>query len=134
LMGNIYGDEIVQKLTFADTSLPKNHSTKSSGIQSVEDMGAVSTGYTLFQNYPNPVSEKTSIGYSLPVSSYIKLKVYDICGRTIKTLIEGQQNEGTYRVIWDCRDANGERITPGIYFHCLTAGDFTESKKMIVIE
>jgi len=102
------------------------------GTQSVTETTFSSATYALLQSYPNPAYEKTSISYSIPIPAYTTLKIYNLSGQLIKNLVETQQNEGTYTVVWDCTSTDGEKVPPGIYFCCLTACNYTENKKIIV--
>lgn len=83
--------------------------------------------YSLSQNYPNPVNPNTVISYQLPVNNFVTLKVYDILGREVETLVNKELKAGTYEVAWD-----GSKYSSGIYLYKLTVGDFTETKKMIL--
>jgi hypothetical protein len=82
--------------------------------------------FKLEQNYPNPFNPSTVIGYQLPVSSNVTLKVYDLLGREIATLVDEYRPTGSYEVKF-----NTEGLTSGIYFYTLQAGTFAETKKMI---
>lgn len=86
--------------------------------------------YTLSQNYPNPFNPKTIISYSMGISSYAKLKVYDVLGNEVKTLVDKKQNAGTYEVEFD-----GTGLSSGIYFYTLQvssdAGIYSDTKKLI---
>jgi outer membrane protein assembly factor BamB len=84
--------------------------------------------YSLFQNYPNPLNPTTVISYQLPVISRVSLKVFDILGREVAVLVNEEKSAGTYRAIWD---ANG--MPSGVYFYLLTAGSFTETKKLVLM-
>jgi hypothetical protein len=84
--------------------------------------------FKLYQNYPNPFNPTTKIRYSVPRSSNVTIKVYDILGNEIATLVNGEQEAGTYEVEFDAA------ILPsGIYFYKLQAGLFVETKKMILL-
>jgi hypothetical protein len=85
--------------------------------------------YSLLQNYPNPFNPSTTIGYSLAKESFVQLKIYDVLGREIKTLIDEKESVGTYNVHFDASDLNS-----GIYFYRIAAGGFVESKKMILLK
>ncbi len=85
--------------------------------------------YTLEQNYPNPFNPATVIRYSLPARGRVVLKVYDMLGREVKTLIDEIQDAGSRSTSWD---ADG--MPSGIYFCRLTAGEFTETKKMVLMK
>ena len=83
--------------------------------------------YSLMQNYPNPFNPVTTIGYQLPVSDYVRLIIYDLNGRELKTFADGEQQAGYYEIEWNASD-----YSSGVYFYKLQAGDYTESRKMIL--
>ncbi len=85
--------------------------------------------FVLNQNYPNPFNPTTTIGYQLPISGYLTLKVYNLLGQEVATIFEGVQSAGNYSVTFD---ANG--LTGGIYFYQLKAGNFVENKKFILLK
>ncbi len=86
------------------------------------------TDYTLNQNYPNPFNPATIISFSLPHSEFVTLKVYDILGSEIATLINDYRDSGNYKLTF-----NPTGLSSGIYFYKLQAGDFTGTKKMIYL-
>jgi hypothetical protein len=89
--------------------------------------------FSLFQNYPNPFNPSTVISYQLPVSSDVKLKVYDVLGNEIATLVDEYKPAGSYQVEFSV--SSGIRdLTSGIYFYRLKAGEFIQTKKMILIK
>ena len=85
--------------------------------------------YKLEQNYPNPFNPVTQIAFSLPENTMVTLKIYDLLGRTITVLLNGQQQTGVHSVQW-----NASRYPSGIYFYRLQAGSFTETKKLVVLK
>jgi len=89
----------------------------------------VPTQYSLEQNYPNPFNPSTTLKYEIPKESYITLKVYDILGREVATLVNKQQKAGYYEIDW-----NAVNNSSGIYFYKIQAGDFLETKKMILMK
>jgi len=95
--------------------------------QSTEPIAALEN-YSLQQNYPNPFNPSTVIGYQLPVSSDVTLKVYDLLGREITTLVDEYKPAGNYEV-----EFNAANLPSGVYFYQLKAGSFVETKKMILI-
>jgi hypothetical protein len=84
--------------------------------------------YKLYQNYPNPFNPSTRISYRLPFPGYVTLKIYDVIGREIKTLIDEYQTCGEYTVNFNINGSSS-----GIYFYTLRAGDFSQTKKMTMI-
>lgn len=97
------------------------------GISNIS--GEIPTGYVLEQNYPNPFNPVTNIRFSVPAASTVTLKLYDAAGSEIKELFHQELNAGKY--IYDL-DASG--YSSGIYFFRLQAGDFVETKKMILLK
>lgn len=102
------------------------------GIVSVEDEivsnRVVPKKYFLYQNYPNPFNPSTKIKYSIPKQSNVTIKVYDILGSEVATLVNKEQLQGRYEV-----EFKGNKLTSGIYFYRLQAGDFVETKKMLLM-
>jgi hypothetical protein len=85
--------------------------------------------FMLYQNYPNPFNPVTTINYDLPVAGVVRLVVYDILGKEIHTLINEKQTAGKYKVTWDAGT-----YPSGVYFYKITTGDYSETKKMILIK
>ena len=85
--------------------------------------------YKLFQNFPNPFNPSTTIGFQLPEKSYVEIKVYDVLGNEVATLVDGYKPAGTYDV-----EFSADGLTSGIYFYKLQAGSFIHTKKMILLK
>lgn len=85
--------------------------------------------YSLAQNYPNPFNPSTDISFSLPRRSTVNLTVYNLLGRKIETLINKEMEAGNYTALWD-----GSNSASGIYFYRLSAGDYVETKKMLLLK
>jgi uncharacterized protein (TIGR02145 family) len=90
--------------------------------------------FHLYQNYPNPFNPSTVIVYSLPKPSFIKITIYDILGRKMKTLFQGFRPEGHGRFIWDATDDQGQGVPAGIYIYSLTAEGVRISRKMLLTD
>ena len=84
--------------------------------------------YQLDQNYPNPFNPSTLISYQLPKQSYVTLRIFDVLGREIALLVNGEQTAGYKSVTW-----NAANVSSGLYFYRLTAGTFTETKKLLLL-
>ncbi|MBI5021839.1 MAG: T9SS type A sorting domain-containing protein [Ignavibacteriales bacterium] len=84
--------------------------------------------FQLFQNYPNPFNPQTKISFSVPKESFITLKVYDVLGREVATLVQDKKQQGEYTVTWSANN-----VPSGVYFYKLSAGDFIQTKKMILM-
>ncbi|MBM2845455.1 MAG: hypothetical protein HW407_767, partial [Bacteroidetes bacterium] len=91
--------------------------------------------FALSQNYPNPFNPTTTIEFSLARQVQVDLKIYDILGREVATLLQSNaMNAGRYIVRWDGRNRFGQSVATGVYFYRLVAGDFVHSKKMLLIK
>ncbi|MFH2031588.1 MAG: T9SS type A sorting domain-containing protein, partial [Bacteroidota bacterium] len=97
-------------------------------ILSAEETDGIPQKFSLSQNYPNPFNPHTVIKFQVPSSKFIKLQVYDILGREIHTLVNGEYKPGNYSV-----DFNAEGLSSGVYFYKLSAGNFSQTKKMILL-
>lgn len=95
----------------------------------IEQGAQIPTAFSLSPNYPNPFNARTTIGYTLPQPSAAKLDIYDVLGRKVQTLYDGRQTAGEHSIIWD---ADG--FSSGTYFYRLTAGEFEQSEKMMLVK
>jgi photosystem II stability/assembly factor-like uncharacterized protein len=94
-----------------------------------DDRPHVPSQYILYQNYPNPFNPTTVIAYSLPAPAAVTLKVYDLLGREIKTLVNERQNAGQHSMTFD-----GSNYPSGVYFYRLQAGTYSQTKKLIELK
>ncbi|WP_456427235.1 S8 family serine peptidase [Rhodocaloribacter sp.] len=99
-----------------------------------EASGETPDAFTLDQNYPNPFNPTTLISYTLPEAGHVTLKVYDLLGREVRTLVDGFQAEGLRTVAWDATGNAGERLPSGTYLYRLDAGRFTATRQMTLIK
>ncbi len=90
--------------------------------------------YILYQNYPNPFNPNTTVSFQVPQSCHVKLIIYNILGQEVKKLFSEQISQGKYSVQWDGLNEEGERMASGTYIYRITAGDFIQSKKMILLK
>lgn len=89
--------------------------------------------FALLENVPNPFNPATTIRYSVPVESRVTLKVYDLLGREVATLVDDVKPAGHYLVRWEGRDSEGRSVPSGIYIYSLTAGSYSVQKKMTLV-
>jgi hypothetical protein len=88
----------------------------------------------LHQSYPNPFNAESNIRYVLPRGCFVKMTIYNILGEKVRVLVNDYQDAGDKIVRWDGRDRSGNSVASGIYFYQLRAGDFTETKKMLLLK
>ncbi|MCL5029272.1 MAG: T9SS type A sorting domain-containing protein [Bacteroidetes bacterium] len=91
-------------------------------------------GFWLSQNYPNPFNPTTIINYSIPQTSFVTIKVYDVLGHEITTLVNGEKPAGNYEVKFSVETRRGESLPSGIYFYSLQAGSYYAVKKLVVLK
>jgi hypothetical protein len=85
--------------------------------------------FALHQNYPNPFNPSTNVVFDIPKASFVNITVFDVSGKVVKTLVNEQKTEGTYNVMF-----NASSLSSGIYFYKITVGNFTATKKMILVK
>ena len=85
--------------------------------------------FSLQQNYPNPFNPTTTINFSIPKSSYVTLKVYNILGKELVTLVNEERPAGNYKVIF-----NGSKFASGVYFYTFKAGNVVITKKLVLLK
>jgi len=90
--------------------------------------------YSLAQNYPNPFNPTTQIGFSLPEAAAVRVDVYNVLGQQVRTLVDERLAAGYHEVTWDGRSDNGSSVSSGIYFYRMAAGDYSESRKMLMVK
>jgi hypothetical protein len=96
-------------------------------------VAAPSMPLALHQNHPNPFNPSTTISYYLPEKARIRLEVYDIAGRRVATLDDGERERGAHAVVWNGMDERGNPAASGVYFGRLAAGKETLSRKMVLL-
>ncbi len=89
--------------------------------------------FSLYQNYPNPFNPETVIAYELKGTAFVILKLYDLMGKEVITLVDEKQTEGRYEVVWNGRNKYGKEVSSGIYFYRLKTDAFSQTRKMILI-
>ncbi len=107
----------------------RNLSVEYINITDVSDGLNTPNSFTLYQNYPNPFNPATTIKYSIPNSNMVSIKVFDILGKEVTTLVNEQQNSGLHEVTF-----NAEKLSSGTYFYQLKCGEFTETKKLLLLK
>lgn len=88
----------------------------------------------LSQNIPNPSIRKTTIEYTISNTSQVQLKIYNTLGEVVRTLVDNRKSPGRYKVIWDGKDENGNKVPSGQYFYQLITNGFANTKKIILLK
>jgi hypothetical protein len=103
--------------------------------KAVEVMIPTPENYVLFHNYPNPFNPSTNIKFQLPKSGNVKLVIYDVAGKVVRTLINGSNYEaGEHIVQWYAKDSKEQRVASGVYFYSLEVGSFRKMGKMMLLK
>ena len=98
-------------------------------ITAVKNTKQIPVSFSLKQNYPNPFNPTTKIEYSIPVKSNVKLIIFDLLGREVVTLVDGEESPGNHSIIFD-----GSKLSSGVYIYSLFSAKQILSKKMILLK
>ena len=115
-----------------DTVAVTMNVSSTAGIE--EQIVSIPERVNLYQNFPNPFNPSTIIRYELPKDSQVKLDIFDVKGRYIRSLSDNTEAAGTHNVQWDSRDSQGRKVPNGVYFYTITTNDFTQTNKMVFIK
>jgi hypothetical protein len=104
-----------------------------------EAAAPVATRSFLAQNYPNPFNPETWLPYALASDAYVIIRIFDVCGNLVRCLNLGYRETGFYTehgeaAHWDGRDSLGQKVASGVYFYTLRAGEFTATRKMVILK
>lgn len=102
-------------------------------INNNEPEGTIPLTYRLHQNYPNPFNPETEIQFELPKQTRVQIKVFNVLGQEIKTLLDSEYQPGVHKIRWDGKDRRGNLTAAGVYLYRIKAGDFTSVKKMLLL-
>ncbi|MBT5956606.1 MAG: T9SS type A sorting domain-containing protein, partial [Candidatus Marinimicrobia bacterium] len=90
--------------------------------------------FALHQNYPNPFNPTTQIKYDLPEDAMVSITIYDIMGRSIMSLVNSHQSAGYRSIQWNATNNLGEPVSAGMYIYMIQAGEFRQTKKMVLLK
>ena len=142
---------VVDKVNFAATSSAKASSVFSTPdamntaatasltlspavVTAVDENPVIPTDLVLEQNYPNPFNPSTAISYQLLANSYVTLRVFDLLGREVATLVSGAQAAGRHTIVWNAQNNFGETVSSGVYLYRLTAGGSVLTRRMVFLK
>jgi flagellar hook assembly protein FlgD len=98
------------------------------------DTKAIPKVYALRQNYPNPFNPTTQIKYDLPEDALVAINIYDLMGRNIRSLVNTNQSAGYRSIQWNATNNLGEPVSAGMYIYMIQAGEFRQTKKMVLLK
>ena len=125
---------VLSKNTQGTSNYSQAASFNTGTVTEVKEAEIIPSEFELSQNYPNPFNPTTVIKFSIPNSQFVTLKVYDMLGREIRTLLNAEKNAGTYSIDWNADDNLGLKVASGMYIYRITAGNFVATKKMALIK
>ncbi len=100
-----------------------------------ESEAKIPDAYSLSQNFPNPFNPSTTINFAVPGNlEHVMLRVYNTLGQTVKVLVNGQLSSGRHAIIWNGRNEFNQQVASGVYFYQFSAGDFSQTKKLIFMK
>lgn len=108
--------------------------TNNSEQERLVDENPIPKQFAIMQNYPNPFNPSTTISYQLPKAEQVKIIIYDLTGRVVRELTNKTQGAGSYSVQWDGRDQAGQKVASGVYIYKIQAGQFTRTRKMVLLK
>ena len=97
-------------------------------------MPVIPSAVALHANYPNPFNPETTIAFDLPQASSVELQVFDVLGQTVRTLVAEGLSAGSHQVVWDGLDAPGSKVSSGVYFYRLQAGQQVQMRRMLLLK
>jgi len=98
------------------------------------DHDALPNKYALYQNYPNPFNPVTTLRYNLPKDQMVNIAIYDMMGRTVRNLINSHETAGYKSIQWDAANDAGVSVSAGLYLYRIQAGDFVQTRKMVLLK
>jgi hypothetical protein len=127
-------DDEVYDYRIADVDYDGNKEYHSLQILGVSLGTTVPQSFILHQNYPNPFNPITQIKYELPEASLVKITIYDMMGRIVNNLVSSQQNTGYKSVQWNATNNAGQPVSAGLYLYTIQAGEFIQTRKMVLLK
>ena len=103
-------------------------------VMDVDPTASIPDDYSLQQNYPNPFNPTTQIRYGLKENAYVSINIYNLMGKHIRSYINTVQDAGYKTILWNATDASGQPVPAGMYIYSITAGDFRQTRKMILLK
>ncbi len=99
-----------------------------------DDKQPLPTEFALEQNYPNPFNASTMIKFAVPEKEYVEMKIYNLLGQKVRTLLSSEKGAGWYSIIWDGKADSGYELPTGVYLMKMKAGEFEAKKKLMMLK
>lgn len=140
------GDSIEFYFTFNNNGTEEREPLENNYLAMLENLSIIKTDkqdtsitqlpedYTLSQNYPNPFNPNTIIKYNIPQKSFVTLRIYDMLGREIKSLVNSEKEPSSYSVEWNGTNNFGQRVASGAYVYQIVSGGYIQTKKMVYLK
>jgi hypothetical protein len=120
----------------------KAHDARALALEFVSTESLLPKAFSLAANVPNPFNPTTTLSYAIPsrvqgerlATTRVQLRIFDVRGRAVRTLVDGEQAPGRYSVVWDGRDERGTSVGTGVYFYRLHTPEFTQARKMLLVK
>ena len=133
-MEELVNGKAVVKHTLYEGKVLTIWSTEVRTLRLTELSGNVPDEFILYANYPNPFNPVTSLRYDLPKQAQVTLTIYDLMGREVTQLVNTTQESGYRSVQWDATDSFGKPVSAGVYLYQIRAGEFVQTKKMVLLK
>ena len=101
---------------------------------SLSETRSLPNRFKIHQNYPNPFNPTTTLEYELPLNTFVQITIYDMLGNVVNHLVNEAQTSGYKSVIWNATNNLGHPVSAGVYIYNIEAGDFRQTKKMILLK
>jgi hypothetical protein len=103
-------------------------------LSNINETPTLAVSFKVYDNFPNPFNPTTTLQYDLPEDATVKIMIYDLMGREVKTLVNNQQTAGFKSIIWNASNNLGQPVSAGMYLYRISAGEFHSVKKMVLLK
>ena len=134
MFGMMFGIDDINEVNMRLDVTMSYYETGFVDIDSKSNDPKIPSSFSLYQNYPNPFNPTTTLKYDLPMDGLINITIYDMLGNVINQLVNEVQNSGYKFIQWNATNNQGQSVSAGVYLYTIEAGDFRQTKKMILLK
>ena len=134
MFGMMLGIDDIDEVNMKLDVIMSYYETDFVNIDSNSNDSKIPSSFSLYQNYPNPFNPTTTLQYDLPMDGLVNITIYDMLGNIISQLVNEVQNPGIKTVKWDATNNKGQPVSAGVYLYSIEAGEFRQTKKMILLK